>query len=144
MKPLSDESKALLDAPNIAHLSTLMEDGSPKTEPVWIGREGDRVFITTDRKSIKATNIDRDPRVALSVADANNPYRQLLIRGRVVETRPDDDLVGMDALSQKYLGQPMPRRRWSGRLVLVIEPHVSRYYESPLAQLWRPPCPPST
>lgn len=135
MTNLPPDARALLDAPNVAHLSTLMADGSPKSEPVWVGREGDHVFITTDRKSIKAQNLDRDPRVALSVVDAENPYRQLLIRGRVVETRDDDDMVGMDALAQKYLGQPFPRRRWSGRIVLVVEAQVVRYYESPLAGL---------
>lgn len=135
MAKLSAEARVLLDAPNVAHLSTLMEDGAPKNEPVWVGREDDHVFITTDRKSIKAKNLDRDPRVALSVVDAENPYRQLLIRGRVVETRPDDDMAGMDALAEKYLGQPFPRRKWSGRIVLVIAADVARYYESPLADL---------
>ena len=84
---LSDDAKRLIDAPNCAHLTTLMEDGQPKAEPVWVGRDGDRIVIATDRKSIKSINIDRDPRVALSITDYANPYEQLLIRGRVVEAR---------------------------------------------------------
>ena len=66
-KTLSDDAKRLIDAPNIAHLTTLMEDGFPKAEPVWIGRDGDRIIVCTDHKSIKGQNIDRDPRVALSI-----------------------------------------------------------------------------
>ena len=90
---------ACIDAPNFAHLATLMEDGWPKAEPVWVGRDGDRVIVCTDRKSIKGKNIDHDPRVALSITDFDNPYEQLLIRGRVVEARDDGDLKIMDVLS---------------------------------------------
>ena len=132
MITLSDDAKRLLDAPNFAALTTLMEDGWPKTEPVWVGREGDRIVIATDRKSIKSINIERDPRVALSITDYANPYEQLLIRGRVVEAREDHDLAIMDALSQKYLGGPFPRRKWSSRVAYFIAPTVARYYKSPL------------
>jgi PPOX class probable F420-dependent enzyme len=134
-KPLSDDAKRLIDAPNFAALTTLMEDGWPKTEPVWVGRDGDRIFIATDRKSIKSINIDRDPRVALSITDYVNPYEQLLIRGRVVEAREDSDLATIDALSQKYLGGPFPRRKWPSRVAYFIEPVVARYYKSPLQHM---------
>ena len=129
---LSDDAKRLIDAPNFAHLTTLMEDGQPKAEPVWVGRDGDRIVIATDRKSIKSINIDRDPRVALSITDYANPYEQLLIRGRVVEARDDNALTILDAMSQKYLGAPFPRRKWSTRVAYFIEPTLARYYKSPL------------
>lgn len=131
-KPLSDDARRLIDAPNIAHLTTLMEDGFPKAEPVWIGRDGDRIIVCTDHKSIKGKNIDRDPRVALSITDFDNPYEQLLIRGRVVEARDDSDLAIMDGLSQKYIGAPFPRRKWPSRVAYYIEADVARYYLSPL------------
>ncbi len=131
-RPLPDEIKRLIDAPNFAHLSTLMEDGWPKAEPVWVGRDGDRVIVATDRKSIKSINMDRDPRVALSITDYANPYEQALIRGRVVEARDDNDLKILDAMSEKYLGAPFPRRRWSTRVAYFIEPVLARYYKSPL------------
>ena len=129
---LSDDAKRLLDAPNFAHLATLMEDGAPRVEPVWLGREGDRVLVVTDSRTHKGRNMARDARVAISVVDLDNPYEQVLIRGRVVEVRHDDDLKGLDALSQKYLGRPFPRRKWSSRAVFVIEPSLARYYKSPL------------
>src|SRR4051794_28803417 len=57
MNPRLDaDSRRLLDAANFAYISTLMADGAPRVEPVWIGREGDRVLITTDRKSLKSIN----------------------------------------------------------------------------------------
>src|SRR5262252_1521793 len=129
---LSDEARRLLDARNFAHLATLMEDGAPKVEPVWVGREGDRILVATDERTRKGRNMRRDARVALSLVDAENPYAQLLIRGRVVEIRPDRDLAGLDALARKYLGRPFPRRRWPSRGVYVIEPSLARHYVSPL------------
>ena len=45
--------------------------------------------------------------------------------------RPDE-LVVLDRLSQQYIGRPFPRRKWSARVVYVIEAHVARYYRSPL------------
>ncbi|PYX75065.1 MAG: hypothetical protein DMG72_08425 [Acidobacteria bacterium] len=69
--PLSDEIRALLDAPNFAHLATLMPDGSPQSVPIWVGREGDRILICTGEGSLKAKNTRRDPRVSLSIAPSS-------------------------------------------------------------------------
>jgi PPOX class probable F420-dependent enzyme len=135
------EAHRLIDQPNFAHLATLMANGSPKVEPVWVGREGDTLLVATDAKSLKARNAAGDDRVAVSIVAEHNPYEQLLIRGRVTEVRPDDDLAVLDALSMKYLGTPFARRRWSQRVVLVITPHLARHYISPLQ---RPEQPPST
>ena len=131
-RALDANVKRLLDAPNFASLATLMPDGAPKVEPVWVGREGDLVLIATDSRSLKGRNLDADGRVALSVTDYENPYEQALIRGRVIETRDDNDLQVLDALSQQYLGKPFPRRKWTSRVVYVVEASVARYYQSPL------------
>jgi PPOX class probable F420-dependent enzyme len=142
MSRLSAPATRLIDARNFAHLATLMPDGSPKVEPVWVGREGDTLLVATDGKSIKARNVDSDARVAVSITDEHNPYEQLLVRGRVSEVRADDDLAVLDALSMKYLGVPFARRRWSRRVVLVITPHLVRHYVSPLQHTPGPPAVP--
>ena len=129
--PLSDEMKALLDAPNFAHLATLMPDGSPHSVPVWVGREGDRVLICTGEGSLKAKNTRRDPRVSLSVVDFHNPYREAQLRGRVVEHRSDGDFKYMDAISHKYTGKPFPFRSPEGRVTLDIEIEKARYTKLP-------------
>lgn len=127
---LSDDARRLLDAANFAHLSTLQEDGSPKVEPVWIAREGDRVLVTSDANTQKGRNLERDPRVAISIVDFHDPYEQLLIRGRVVEVRSDDDLAFLDVLAKRYTNAPFGRRKWKQRAVYVIEPGIARYYKS--------------
>ena len=128
---LSDEIRQLLDRPNFAHLATLMPDGSPQSVPVWIGREGDRIIVCTGENSLKGKNTRRDPRVALSIVDFDNPYVEAQIRGRVVERRPDPDLKVMDPISRRYVGKPFPFRNPEGRVALVIEVEKARYTKLP-------------
>ena len=129
--PLSDEIKALLDRPNYAHLATVMADGSPHAAPVWVAREGDRVLLGIREDSVKGKNSRREPRVALSIVDVDDPYAMAQIRGRVVERRSDGDMAAKDAMSKKYTGQPFPWR-YSGGVVLVVEVERARYQKIPL------------
>jgi PPOX class probable F420-dependent enzyme len=128
---LSDDTKALLDGANFAHLATVMPDGSPQSVPVWVGREGDRILICTSEKSLKARNTARDPRVSISIVDFRNPYSEVQIRGRVTERRPDPDLKLMDPISMKYTGKPFPFRDPNGQVGLFIEVEKDRYTKLP-------------
>jgi len=69
MTALPDDVRALFDGPNYAHVATLMPDGGPHSVPVWIGVEADRIVFLTSPGSRKARNLERDARVAISVAD---------------------------------------------------------------------------
>ena len=128
---LSQDVKQLIDGPNFAHLATLMADGSPQSVPVWVGREGDRILVCTGEGSLKARNTRRDPRVALSIVDFRDPYREVQIRARVVERRPDPALEMMDPISRKYTGKPFPFRSPEGRVALVLEVEKARYTKPP-------------
>lgn len=129
---LSPDSKKLIDRPNFAHLATLMPDGSPLSTPVWIGREGDNIVICTGQNSLKGKNMRRDPRVALSIVDFDNPYEELQIRGRVIERRPDPELKMMDQISQKYIGKPFPMRGPKGPdTALIVSVENERYVKLP-------------
>src|SRR5919106_6819418 len=74
----------LLKGKNFAHLSTLMNDGSPQVTPTWIDLDenSSSILIGTVEGRIKHKNVSRDPRVAISISDADNPYNMVLIRGR--------------------------------------------------------------
>jgi PPOX class probable F420-dependent enzyme len=128
---LPPEAQNLIDRPNFAHLATLMSDGSPQSVPVWVGREGAHLVICTGEGSLKAKNTRRDPRVAISIVDMENPYEEIQIRGRVIERRPDPDLKIMDPISHKYTGKPFPMRSPEGRVALVIEIDKARYTKLP-------------
>lgn len=129
---LDDDARRLLAGPNYGYLATLMPSGEPKVDPVWVDHDGAHVLVTTDAKSIKARNVARDDRVSLAVTDFDDPYDQVLVRGRVVEVRGDPDLAFLDRMARKYLGEPFARRRWSERVVLVIQPSITRTRHSPL------------
>ena len=128
---LSEDTRKLIDRPNFAHLATLMPDGSPQSVPVWIGREGEHLVVCTGEKSLKAKNTRRDPRVALSIVDLDDPYSEVQIRGHVVERRPDPQLKMLDANSHKYIGKPFPFRGPEERVALVIEVEKERYTKLP-------------
>jgi PPOX class probable F420-dependent enzyme len=121
VNPVSEEIKALVRGANFAHLATLMHDGSPQVDPVWVDLEGDTILVCTGANSLKAKNTKRDARVGLSVIAADNPYKEAQIRGRVIEQRPDSDFTVIDRVSRKYTGSPFPwRDEPAERLVLVI------------------------
>ena len=128
---LSPEAKKLIDRPNFAHLATLMPDGSPQSVPVWIGREGDHLVICTGESSLKAKNTRRDPRIALSIVNFDNPYEEVQIRARVTERRPDPELKTLDPISKKYTGKPFPMRKPEGRVALIVEVEKERYTKLP-------------
>ena len=128
---VSAEVKTLIDGPNFAHLATLMPDGSPQSVPVWVGREREHLLICTSENSLKAKNMRRDPRVALSIIDFHDPYREVQLRGRVVERRPDDDCKYIDAISRKYTAKPFPFREPEGRVALVVAIEKARFTKLP-------------
>jgi PPOX class probable F420-dependent enzyme len=117
---LPEEVRRLLDAPNYVHLSTLRTNGSPRNHVVWVGLEGDRVLICTSEFTWKAKDMRRDPRVALSVVDAADPYNMAAIQGRVIEIRPDEGCRFMDPIAVKYTSAPFPSRG-PDRVCFVIE-----------------------
>ena len=127
---LSNDVLGLIDGRNFAHLATIMSDGSPHSAPVWIGREDNRLIVCTDEGSIKARNTARDARVAISIVDLKDPYREAQLRGHVVERRRDADFKLLDGISRKYVGEPYPDHR-EPAVALVIEIDKARYSKEP-------------
>jgi PPOX class probable F420-dependent enzyme len=128
---LSTEIRELMDRTNFAHLATLLPDGSPHSDPVWIARDADRVIVCTSENTLKAKNTRRDPRVAISIVDVDDPYNEAQLRGRVVEHRPDPDLKAADVVARKYTGKPFPMRSPEGRVALIIEIDKARHLKIP-------------
>lgn len=111
----------VLDGTSIAHLATVLPDGSPHAVPVWVGARDEQIVFMTGPGSRKARNLHRDPRVALSIAPVDNPFEPVTIRGRVVEWIDGDaGWAIVDELATAYVGAPYPREQ--ERVVGVIEP----------------------
>jgi PPOX class probable F420-dependent enzyme len=118
---LDPDVRQVLDGAAIAHLATILPDGSPHTTPVYVGTHGDRIVFFTGPGMRKARNLRRDPRMALSVAPADNPFTPVVVRGRVVEWIEGDPAWEIiDRLVTKYTDQPYPRGQ--ERVVALIEP----------------------
>ena len=118
---LNPDVRQVLDGAAIAHLATILPDGSPHSTPVYVGTHGDRVVFFTGPGMRKARNLRRDPRMALSIAPADNPFTPVVVRGRVVEWIGGDPAWEIiDRLVTKYTDQPYPRGQ--ERVVALIEP----------------------
>lgn len=118
---LNPDVRRVLDGTSLAHLATVLPDGSPHTVPLWVGTHGDHVVFLTGPHSRKARNLRRDPRVALSLTPADNPFQPVIVRGRVVEWLEGDAAWEIiDQISTKYTGKPYARGE--ERVVAVVEP----------------------
>ncbi len=117
-------SKDLFVKKAFAHLATLMPDGSPQVSPVWVDYDGEFIVINTARGRQKDRNIQRDPRVAISIQDPDDPYRKLLIRGKVVEVTTQGADKHIDKMAQKYrdLEKYPNRRQGEIREIIRIKP----------------------
>ena len=104
------------------YVATTMPDGSPQLTQTWVDTDGTHLVINTVEGFQKLRNVQRDGRVAVTVADPQNPSRYFSVRGRVVATTTEGGVESIERLSQKYLGAPYP---WFGgrdqvRVVLTI------------------------
>ena len=121
MVQLPDAVRVLFEGTNIGHVATTMPSGGPHTVPVWVGVEGDRIAFLTGPGSRKARNLDRDPRLAISITDRERPFAMAQVRGRVAERLEGDAAFEViDRLAHKYIGQPYPLR--TDRVVYLVEP----------------------
>jgi PPOX class probable F420-dependent enzyme len=73
MATLSPELRRLVELGPLAHLSTINQDGSPQVAVVWIGIDGDDLVTGHLGNQLKLRNIQRDPRVAISLEAPREP-----------------------------------------------------------------------
>ena len=115
----------LFEDKNFVFLSSLMKDGSPQVTPTWTDIENGYILINTAIGRIKQQNMSRDPRVALAIADQNNPYDMVTIRGKVIEQISGDVAEEhIDKLAKKYIGKDKYPGRSPGekRVLFKIKP----------------------
>ena len=121
---LNEKQQSLLTGKNFAYIGTVSEDGSPQVTPVWIDYDGTHVIFNTEQKRAKTRHLKNDPRVAVSVADAQNPYQYIEIQGRVVEMTEEGADAHIDKMAQKYMGKDKYPfgRPGDVRVIVKIEP----------------------
>ena len=119
---LDTDLSALLAGKNFAAFTSLMPDGQPQTQMMWVGDDGEHLLINTEVHRQKFKNVERDPRVTVTVFNADNAYQYVEARGRVVETVGGDEARShIDALAKKYMDvDDYPNPIQSERVILKI------------------------
>ena len=95
--------KLCTEGKNFAAVATLMPDGSPHASLVWVDSDGEHIIINTAEGRVKPKNIRRDNRVAVAIFDADNPYKQAMVQGVVVEDTHEGAEEHIDRMAKKYL-----------------------------------------
>ena len=67
-------------------------------------------------------NLEREPRVALSITDPDDQYRYLQLRGVLEHVEPDPTGAFYQTLQQRYRGYTTEVKDRDVRVVLVIRP----------------------
>jgi PPOX class probable F420-dependent enzyme len=111
----------LLERPTFAHLATVRPDGSPQSSVMWFAWDGSRIRLTHTRTRQKFANLAHEPRVALSIADPDDQYRFLEIRGTVVSIEDDSGADFYRSLQHRY-GMDYPIHDADVRVVITVRP----------------------
>jgi PPOX class probable F420-dependent enzyme len=121
---IEGRAEELLRAKNFANIATLRPDGSVQVVPVWVDVQDGRPVVNTAEGRSWPRNLERDPRVTLTVQNLENPYEYVTIRGRVAErtTEGADEMI--NKLAKKYLDEDeYPYRRpGERRLTIRVDP----------------------
>jgi PPOX class probable F420-dependent enzyme len=127
---IEGRAEELLKAKNFCVVSTIRADGSVHAAPVWVDVQDGRPVINTAAGRAWPSNLERDPRVTLTVQNLENPYEYVTIRGRVGERTSDGADQHIDGLAMKYLGQESYPYRQPGevRVILKIDPDFVHVY----------------
>jgi PPOX class probable F420-dependent enzyme len=129
MAKLDDSGvRELLTKPNHAVISTLNKDGTVHNTVVWISDEDGAVAVNSAIGRQWPTNLERDPRVTVLVAEEGDPHHYVEIRGTATASTEGAD-AHINALSKKYIDQDEYPYRQEGeeRIKFRIKPDRVRY-----------------
>jgi hypothetical protein len=124
MPVVPKDREDILTKVSFGHVATIGPDGEPQVNPVWFEWDGEFLKFSQTTTRQKYRNVQRDPRIAISVLDPDNPYRYIEVRGRVERIEDDPDKAFINKMAKKYLGQD--EYPWSRpgeqRVVVYVRP----------------------
>jgi len=114
----------LLERPLFAHFATVAADGSPRVNPMWFLWDTDagvlKLTHTNARHNFR--NLQRQPKVALSIVDPDNAYRYMQVRGTLEHVENDPTGAFYQRLQQRYRGFTSDVADRDVRVILTIRP----------------------
>ena len=114
----------LLERPNFAHLATVRPDGSPQSSVMWFDWDGSVLRMTHTKTRQKFKNLQQQPHVAISIADPDDQYRFLEVRGVVESIVDDDESASFYKGLQKRYGQDYEVKDADVRVIMTIRPET--------------------
>jgi PPOX class probable F420-dependent enzyme len=121
---LHPDTVELASGANFASITTALPSDDFQTQLIWVHTDGERLVVNTEVHRQKYENIERDPRVTLTIRNEQDPYHYAEVRGKVVEIVTGQEARNhIDELSQKYHGEDYdPEAIKSERVMLWIVP----------------------
>jgi PPOX class probable F420-dependent enzyme len=127
----------LLRSAPMCQIATLLPDGSPHLTQTWIDTDDTRVLINTVVGYRKVANIERDPRIALTIQMPSNPSLYIALRGIVSAQTTTGAKDHIEMLAHRYLGGPYPYGG-PGQQRLLLTVTVTHLLHSPFPNKDRP------
>jgi PPOX class probable F420-dependent enzyme len=107
--PLPPALVEFVETARPAVIGTVRPNGTPTTTPTWYEWHDGHVLLSMVTGGPREQNVRANPSVALTIL-GEDWYDHVSLRGPVVEIRPDEGLADLDRLSQRYWGEPYPKR----------------------------------
>jgi PPOX class probable F420-dependent enzyme len=128
MIKIPEQHQNILESKGFAHVATIGPHGEPQSTPVWFDWDGQYIRFSQTKTRQKYRNLRRDPHIALSITDPNNPYHYLEVRGKVARIEEDPNKKFIDSMAKKYMGED--KYPWSQpgeeRVVVYVQPeHIT-------------------
>ena len=118
---IDEPARSMATQPNFAAFTPMLPSGRPMTHVMWVDCDGEHLLINTETHRAKFHNVERNPLVAVTIWDRDDPYRYAEVRGRVVEiVRGTAARQHIDELSMQYVNHPYPADKIGERVILKI------------------------
>jgi PPOX class probable F420-dependent enzyme len=129
---IDGRAEELLKGKNFCHVATIREDGTVHGVPVWVDVQNGKAVLNTAEGRAWPRNLERDPRVTLTVQNMENPYEYVEIRGTVAERTHDGADEHIDAMAKKYMDADSYPLRQPGeqRVIIRVEPQHTKVFGS--------------
>lgn len=106
----ADEIRAFLlsDPAPTGKVATVGADGQPHVAPIWFDLDGEQIVFSTWHETVKAANLQHEPRVAFTVDDETPPFAFVLVEGTAeIEKEADDMLYWTTRIAGRYMGRAL-------------------------------------
>jgi PPOX class probable F420-dependent enzyme len=107
MATLGPDARVLVESSRLAHMVTLNPDGSPQVSCVWVGLDGEDIVSGHLPRNQKVKNVERDPRVAISIEGAElseHGLREYLVVRGLATVQEGGAPELLQELAKVYLG----------------------------------------